>query len=192
MERIKLSSILWGIWFAYWVFSARHRVRDTAEAPLKRESTGGRLAYQLLMSVGFLLMFWRVRLPYVGFRLWPEIRTILALGLTIQVLGLLFAVWARRVLGANWSARVAIGAEQFLVFGGPYRFVRHPIYSGLLVALFGSLLVIGTGQAVLGFGLVLVSILIKIRREEAALRAHFGEAYDEYARKVPGLLPLGR
>jgi protein-S-isoprenylcysteine O-methyltransferase Ste14 len=87
---------------------------------------------------------------------------------------------------------VAIGAEQFLVFGGPYRFVRHPIYSGLLVALFGSLLVIGTGQAVLGFGLVMVSILIKISREEAALRAHFGEAYEEYVRKVPGLLPLGR
>ena len=190
MEGTKLSSILWGIWFAYWVVSARHRVRDTAQAPLKRESAGGRLFYQLLMTAGFLLMFWRVRLPYVGFRLWPEIRPMLALGLAIQVLGLLFAVWARRVLGANWSARVAIGAEQFLVFGGPYRFVRHPIYSGLLLALIGSVLVIGNGQAVLGFGLIMVSILIKIRREEAALRAHFGEAYEEYVRRVPGLMPL--
>ena len=73
------------------------------------------------MTVGFLLMFWRVRLPNLGIRLWPETRTMLGVGLAIQVLGLLFAVWARRILGANWSARVAIGAEQFLVFGGPYR-----------------------------------------------------------------------
>lgn len=189
MDGIKLSSTLWAIWFAYWVFSARHRVRDTAEAPLKRESAGGRLVYQLLMTVGFLLMFWRVRLPHLGIRLWPETRTMLGVGLAIQVLGLLFAVWARRILGANWSARVAIGAEQFLVFGGPYRYVRHPIYSGLLLALFGSLLVIGTGQAALGFGLIVVSIVIKIRREEAALREHFGEAYEEYARKTPALIP---
>lgn len=189
MEGIKLSSTLWVIWFAYWVFSARHRVRDTKDAPLKRESAGGRLVYQLLMTMGFLLMFWRVHLPHLGGRLWPETRGILVLGLAIEILGLCFAVWARRVLGANWSARVAIGAEQFLVFGGPYQFVRHPIYSGLLFALLGSLIVIGTGQAVLGFGLIAMSILIKIRREEAALREHFGEAYEEYVRKVPGLLP---
>jgi protein-S-isoprenylcysteine O-methyltransferase Ste14 len=190
MEGIKLSTTLWVIWFAYWVFSARHRVRDTPDAPLKRESAGGRLLYQLLMTAGFLLMFWRVRLPDLGIRLWPDTPAMLVLGLTIQAVGLMFAVWARRVLGKNWSARVAIGAEQFLVFGGPYRFVRHPIYSGLVFALLGSLLVIGTGQAVLGFVLIVVSILIKIRREEAALREHFGQAYEEYARRVPGLIPL--
>jgi hypothetical protein len=62
-------------------------------------------------------MFWRVRLPDLGIRLWPDTRAMLVLGLAIQAVGLMFAVWARRVLGKNWSARVAIGAEVSRLWG---------------------------------------------------------------------------
>ncbi len=76
-----------------------------------------------------------------------------------------------------------------MVVRGPYRVVRHPIYSGGLMAVLGTAIVSGHLRAFLGFTLVVVGISIKILREERALRHHFGGAYEEYARRVPGLVP---
>ena len=72
---------------------------------------------------------------------------------------------------------------------GPYRLVRHPIYTGLLCAVMGTAIVMGKVSSFIGFALIVVSVLIKLQREETALREHFGGAYIEYAQKVPQLLP---
>ena len=186
---MKISIILWCAWYVYWIVSARHRVRNTPDAPAKHEPFAGRLVYMVILILGFVLLFGRLRIPYGQMRLWSASRIADALGLAIQAIGLAFSVWARRALGKNWSARVTIGAKQELIVAGPYRIVRHPIYSGLLFALIGTAVIAGNLNALVGFLLILVSVVIKLGREESALREHFGEAYADYARRVPALVP---
>jgi protein-S-isoprenylcysteine O-methyltransferase Ste14 len=186
---VKYSIYLWAVWFAYWVISARHRVRDTTESTVQRETLVGRFSYAIFMWIGFILLFWRGPVPYVDFRLWPPSLALLLAGLAVQAVGLGFTVWARFTLGKNWSGRIATGGDQRLVTDGPYRLVRHPIYTGLLSALVGLTLVVGSFREVLGCVLGAAGILLKIRREETSVRRHFGSAYEEYARSVPALLP---
>ena len=186
---MQISIILWCAWYVYWIVSARHRVRNTPEAPAKHEPFAGRLLYMVILILGFVLLFGRVRMPYGQMRLWSASRISDALGLAIQAIGLAFSVWARRALGKNWAARVTIGAKQELIVAGPYRIVRHPIYSGLLFALIGTAVIAVNLNALAGFLLILVSVVIKLRREESALREHFGEAYADYASQVPALVP---
>ncbi len=186
---MKFSLILWIAWYAYWIISARNRVRDTAKSPAKREPLAGRIGYMGLLVAGFGLLFRHWPLPYLERRLWPSAGWRLASGLAVQTAGLAFAVWARRTLGKNWAGRITLCANQELVVRGPYRVVRHPIYSGLLFGILGTAVVVGQVRAILGLLLMMTGVLIKIRREEAALRQHFGSAYLEYAHRVPALVP---
>jgi len=182
------SSTLWIIWYAYWVVSARNRIRDTGDSAAKREPLIGRLGYMVLMIAGFALLIWHV--PRFGLDrplwLWHESYW---LGLAIEATGMMVAIWARHTLGKNWTGRITTGGTQELVIRGPYRYVRHPIYSGLLFAVLGTAIVVAKPRAFLGFVLILAGVLIKLRREEAALREHFGRVYAEYALQVAGLVP---
>jgi len=192
LNGMNVSAVLWLVWYAYWIVSARHRVRDTGAATAKREPLAGRLLYLAFILAGFALVFLHWPLPVVEKRLWPSEGAWLISGLVVQAAGLAFAIWARYTLGTNWAGRVTIGADQQLVIRGPYRVVRHPIYTGLLLGVFGTAVVVGVVRAFVGFLLVLAGVLLKLRREEAALREHFGAAYEEYARRVPGLVRLWR
>jgi protein-S-isoprenylcysteine O-methyltransferase Ste14 len=185
---MKYSAILWALWFLYWLISARSRVHDTADSTVQREPFTTRLKYSSLIWIGFLLLFWHGPLPFDR-RLWPANFTSLALGLAIQALGLGFTVWARLILGSNWSGRIATGGNQQLVTAGPYQFIRHPIYSGFLFAIAGMTVVVGSVRGLLGFAFVVTGIVVKIRHEEASVRRHFGSLYEDYARRVPALVP---
>jgi protein-S-isoprenylcysteine O-methyltransferase Ste14 len=186
---MKYSEFLWALWFAYWLVSARNRVRDTADSTVQHETLTQRLIYVVPLWGGFALLFWRGPLLYGNMRLLPSTLAWLAIGLALEVAGMGVTVWARMVLGKNWSARIATGGNQQLVTAGPYRFVRHPIYAGLLVALVGTTLAAGTLQKVLGFILATIGIFIKLWREEASVRCHFGSLYEDYSRRVPLLIP---
>jgi protein-S-isoprenylcysteine O-methyltransferase Ste14 len=186
---MKVALILWAVWYVYWIVSARKRVQDTAESSVRREPFAGRLLYLALIVIGFGLLFLRRPIPYLEARLWTSTGAWQVSGLAVQVVGLGFAIWARSTLGKNWSGRITIGGSQQLVIQGPYRIVRHPIYSGLLLGALGTAVVAGLARAFLGVLLVLAGVLIKIRREETALRQHFGPDYGEYAARVPALVP---
>ncbi len=142
-----------------------------------------------LMIFGFVLLFLPLGQPWLIKRLWPANELWLIAGLVIEIAGMLFAVWARHTLGKNWTGRITTGGSQELIMQGPYRLVRHPIYTGLLCAVLGTAMIIGDLHSAVGFAVLLISILIKLRREEAALRQHFGTAYEGYAQRVPMLLP---
>jgi protein-S-isoprenylcysteine O-methyltransferase Ste14 len=186
---MRICLILWIVWYAYWIVSARHRVRATEESAVTREPWSGRLGYMGLLAVGFALLARNWPPPYFERQLWPSSGAWLASGLAVQALGLALAIWARRTLGKNWAGRITLAANQELVMRGPYRLVRHPIYSGVLFAILGTALVVGEVRAILGLLLMVTGVLIKLRREETALRQHFGGAYHEYALRVPALVP---
>jgi len=186
---MKFSVALWIAWYAFWVISARDRLRGEKTMPAQREPWVGRLGYLSVMLVGSALLFWRAP-TMAGKRFIPESVVLSALGLVVEAGGLAFAIWARHTLGKNWSGRITTGgAQELITVRGPYRLVRHPIYSGLLLAVLGTTLVMGVIRALLGFLLILTGVVIKVGREEAALRKHFGTAYETYAHRVPALVP---
>lgn len=111
-------------------------------------------------------------------------------GVLLIVAGFAIAMWARWVLGVNWSATVRIGEGQRLVCGGPYAGVAHPIYSGIALATLGTAIVGGAVGNLLRFALVVLSFWQKGRREERLMLAEFGDAYADYRRRVKFMVPF--
>jgi len=111
--------------------------------------------------------------------------------LGLVVLGCLFCWWARVHLGKLWSGDITIKADHRIVDTGPYRLVRHPIYTGLILAALGTALEKATILAFGGVALITFGFWLKARFEERFLRAELGrEAYDAYAAKTPMLIPF--
>jgi protein-S-isoprenylcysteine O-methyltransferase Ste14 len=112
-------------------------------------------------------------------------------GLALVVLGIAFALWAIATLGRHYDVELEIHRDHELVRTGPYRFVRHPLYTGLGLHFAGACL--ATGNLVLIAGTLLVTypaLYLRAKTEERLLRERFGPAYDEYAREVGMLVPL--
>jgi protein-S-isoprenylcysteine O-methyltransferase Ste14 len=111
------------------------------------------------------------------------------LGIVITVLGLGFAVWARIHLGRNWSSIPGIKVDHTLIRTGPYRFVRNPIYTGILFGYAGTAIVIGELWAFVLILYLLAVFLMKIHGEEKFLLEEFGEDYVRYRKEVKALIP---
>jgi protein-S-isoprenylcysteine O-methyltransferase Ste14 len=135
------------------------------------------------------MVFSRASLPAIGIDLWPLNPFILGIAMLLDVVGLSFAVWARIHLGQYWSGRITLKVDHRVIQTGPYALVRHPIYSGLILALLGTALSRGTVQAFLGFAFILAAFLRKLTLEENWLRSHFGTEYELYQKRVRALIP---
>jgi protein-S-isoprenylcysteine O-methyltransferase Ste14 len=173
-------SLVWSIWALIWLVTAMWSARSVAREPFRN-----RLLVVALMVIGFFPLLGRSRQPAV---LAPRF----VIGLALTILGLGFAVWARVHLGRFWSGTVTLKENHELVRSGPYAFVRHPIYTGLLTAAAGTALARGTFAAWLALGLIGVACWLKIRAEENLLTNHFGDTYREYRRQVAALIPFVR
>jgi protein-S-isoprenylcysteine O-methyltransferase Ste14 len=111
------------------------------------------------------------------------------LGLAILVAGTVLTVWARFALGLMWSAVPAVKEGHQLRTSGPYAITRHPIYTGLLGMMLGTLLVAGGGPWIVPFPVALILVEFKIRIEERFMTAEFPEEYPRYRTRVPRLMP---
>lgn len=107
----------------------------------------------------------------------------------MEAVGLVLAIWARRRLGRNWSGEITIKVEHQLIRSGPYKLLRHPIYTGLLAMYAGTALVSGEWLAIIGFAIAAFAYWRKIRLEEANLKVAFGADYDAYSRETWALVP---
>jgi protein-S-isoprenylcysteine O-methyltransferase Ste14 len=178
-------AVLWGTWLLIWWLAALRTARTVIH-----QSPGSRLAHSVWIWGGALLLFMDAR------RLRPPLTTPLPttawigwVGAALVAAGLGYAIWARVHLGRFWSATVTLKAEHLLIRTGPYTITRHPIYTGLLLALIGSVLVRGNVAGVAGFGLVAIGLMLKVRQEERLLTEHFGEDYRAYQAEVPAVVP---
>src|SRR5262249_25044393 len=102
---------------------------------------------------------------------------------------LMIAVWARVVLAGNWSARVTLKENHELIRRGPYRVVRHPIYSGLLVMILGTALLAGRMSGFVALLVCFCGFWIKLRQEEALLTRCL-PGYSEYKARTKALVPF--
>ncbi len=176
---------LWAVWLLGWLLAARTTAKTVA-----RQSGTSRLAHSVFIWAGAGLVFGHPRRIEVLFRpLIPSNAWIAWGGVVVVALGLGFTVWARVHLGRFWSAMVTLKAEHALIRSGPYALSRHPIYTGLLLALMGTAVTRGSLGDVAGLVLFVVGFTIKIRQEERLLLEHFGAAYRAYQTEVPMLVP---
>ncbi len=110
-------------------------------------------------------------------------------GLVLCLAGFLFAIWARLYLGRNWGIPMSLREQHELVTGGPYARVRHPIYSGLMLAGLGTVLALGM-QWLPAMVLVGVFFVLSARTEEKMLSEQFPDAYPPYRRRTKMLIPF--
>jgi protein-S-isoprenylcysteine O-methyltransferase Ste14 len=124
-------------------------------------------------------------------RLWWIPRPAAWLFAGLCVIGFLFAWWARLYLGSLWSGSITAKRDHRVVDTGPYRLVRHPIYTGILFSAIATTIMNGTAAALAGTVLLTLGFYFKARQEERFLRRELGaEAYDSYAARTPMLIPF--
>jgi protein-S-isoprenylcysteine O-methyltransferase Ste14 len=175
-------AVLWLPFIAYWIVAARN-TRNTRVTSASSPFRGA------LYIAGGALIFLSPSLGFLDDRFVPAVAEVGVAGWLVTVLGMLFSIWARVTLGRNWSGTVVLKEGQELISAGPYALVRHPIYTGLLIALAGTALYDGRVRALVGLALFAIGFTLKARAEEALLEGEFGDEYRSYRASTPMLIP---
>jgi protein-S-isoprenylcysteine O-methyltransferase Ste14 len=188
---------VWVVWLVSWLMASAW-----AERAVKRPAVSSEIVYRVLTIAGALLLFGvNVRSGRGAvYRAWPVLSAVLWQSSRsanwalcgVMVAGVAFAWWARLHIGRLWSSSVGRKADHHVVDTGPYRLVRHPIYSGVLLSIYVTGVMRGTVAAVLGMAVITAGFYVKARLEERFLRQELGSAYDDYARRVGMLIPFLR
>ena len=184
-QAFQISSKIWFAWCILWLLMAAW-----SKPSKRREFPWQRLEHVIPMVIGFFFLYnhnfaWK----FLGDRIIPQNDAVTSSGLLLTAGGLIFAVWARIALGANWSGTVTIKSGHDLIRRGPYKWIRHPIYTGILISFLGTVLLLGEVRAFCGFALVLLALYRKAKREERFLSEEFGEGFAEHARHTGMFLP---
>ena len=183
-----LTMVAWSAFILSWIGAAFWA--DRAEKrPARREAW----LYRAVTAAGVvLLVAGGEQFSRAADRLW-SFEPVVDYALVLVVLsGLAFTWWARLYLGRLWSSSVTKKADHRVVDTGPYAIVRHPIYTGVILACAATAAQLGAALAVAGVLVLWVGFWIKARLEERFLRGQLGEgAYDSYRQKVPMLVPFG-
>lgn len=182
--------VLWLGWLVCWLVAARY-VKPTR----RKEFWATRfLTIVFTLPAAVVLAIPASWLPgglsWLSARFLPDAAIVYWLGLLIVITGIAFAVWARFYLGRNWSGTVTVKEDHELICSGPYAIVRHPIYTGLLIAILGTAVVFGEWRGLVAFGFLTVAYLFKLRREERFMAESFPNVYPGYCARVPALIPF--
>jgi protein-S-isoprenylcysteine O-methyltransferase Ste14 len=188
MQRIALyvTATCWAVFYAYWLASAL-ATKKTAV----RESFLGSLIYRILVALAAILLVYATRMPNpMSAVIFPSTTPICVLVVAFSTAGLVTCIWARSTLGRNWSSVVMVKVDHELVQTGPYRFVRHPIYSGFILMFAAIVLLVGRVAGILALCLFVYSFVLKLRREERVMLKQFPMSYPEYVKKTKLLVPF--
>lgn len=180
--------LLWGAFALSWIAAMAWSREVAARVPFRKE-----LAYRVVLVIGGVIFFIPahgdydspMRLWFLPFEaVWPAVGAI--------ALGFAFSWWARIWLGPLWSGQVTTKTDHRVVDTGPYGIVRHPIYTGILLAVYATMALKGTIPGVAGAAIITLGLWMKARLEEGWLAEQLGaDAYTDYRRRVPMLLPFG-
>jgi len=187
-QHLELETWLWLIFAAYWFIGAL-----TAGKTISRESLGSSLPRNLVLALaGALLFAHSLSAGILGRRFIPPSQDFYFAGVLLTASGLGLAFWARYNLGRNWSSQITLKEGHTLVCTGPYKYLRHPIYSGIFLAIVGTALTVGRYRALLAVVLALLGFFWKARQEDAWLARAFGEQFEQHRQRTGRLLPRWR
>ncbi|HWD59776.1 MAG TPA: isoprenylcysteine carboxylmethyltransferase family protein [Stellaceae bacterium] len=179
-----VTAALWAIWIVVWLAAA-----FGAKPTRWREPLGAAVLNRAPVLAGAVMLFAPQFLPVALRHRFISGSEAPVIGMVLVAAGLWFAIWARWHLGRNWSGTVTVKEHHALIVDGPYRWVRHPIYTGMLAALLGTALVIGAPYGFIGTALILTGFVVKLRVEEARMRETFPGDYERYSARTARLVP---
>jgi protein-S-isoprenylcysteine O-methyltransferase Ste14 len=182
MHPLQAVYTIWDIWVISWIAASLWTARTVGRA--------GQLVYYVPVLAGGVMLFFFSPLtgPLV---LWPTDNVLGWIMVGVEATGFAFAWWARLTLGTLWSGQITRKEGHRVVDAGPYGIVRHPIYTGIILAAFATATVKATALALAGAVIMSFGWYLKARIEERFLTAELGEsAYRAYAARVPMLIPF--
>ena len=179
---IEAAWILFGVVWLTGAFTTKRTVRSQ---PLQR-----RWLYSIMLVLAGELLTRNLRFGFLAHRFLPESSVASFIGLVLTVAGVAFAIWARFYLGRNWSGKPTIKEGHTLIRSGPYALVRHPIYTGISLAVLGTAIAAGEVRGLLSVLLALTAFKIKSRLEESFMTEQFGDQYSVYQHQVRALIPF--
>ena len=181
-------AILWALWVISWIAAAIWR-----DPAARRATIAQGAPYRIATIVGAALLFIGSGPLFTNqYRFWNLSGGAEWVLVFVVAAGLLFTWWARIYLGRLWSSSVTLKADHRIVDTGPYAIVRHPIYTGILAAIFATAAMRGAFVSFIAVLTMIYGFTAKARLEERFLREQLGaEAYDAYRRKAPMLIPFG-
>ena len=155
-----------------------------------KESRLKRLSHTLPLALAVWITFAYRRHPFIGGKLFDTswANPLMYLAVSMTVAGCVFAIWARVHLGRYWSGIITLKEGHRLITTGPYQFVRHPIYTGWLMAITGTAVTAGNVDGFLCLAFVTLAFIIKLYREEALMMTEFGDEYRRFKQAVPAAL----
>jgi protein-S-isoprenylcysteine O-methyltransferase Ste14 len=174
-------------WVVFWIYWFAAAIRTRGGAGHVAMLPGRRFAGIRLGVVVVLILLIRARVfrdAGITSNAWLE-----AIGAALVVAGLSLAIWARRSLGRNWGTPMSQKTDPELVTSGPYRRVRHPIYSALLLAILGTAVAVGWYLAIVGIILGAYFVYCA-RKEEQYMASQFPDDYSTYKRSTKMLIPF--
>jgi protein-S-isoprenylcysteine O-methyltransferase Ste14 len=186
LDVLHYINAVWSLVGIYWIV---RMVR--AKPAVKRESILSS-ALHVALGCAAVALVWdhHTAIGFLGHRLISAAAWVQWLGLAVTIGGCAFAVWARSRLGSNWSSMVTVKQNHELILHGPYALVRHPIYSGFLLALVGTAIVVGEIRAFIGLGVAFIAFFLKSAAEERFMREEFSDEYARYSQRVRRLIPF--
>jgi protein-S-isoprenylcysteine O-methyltransferase Ste14 len=179
--------VIWLLWAFSWIATMFWSAPTAKRVPLGRQ-----LAYRFVTLAGFLLLFglWSPRLVAMT-QLWQLSNGWQWIANLVAVLGFALCWWARVEMGDLWSANVTRKQGHRVIDTGPYALVRHPIYTGIIIAAFASAALLGTLVALTGAVVMTFGWYLKARLEEEFLLEQLGfDAYHDYAARTAMLIPF--
>jgi len=186
-----INILLWIIFFCYWFYKSRNVKQTQSKEPLS--SRIFHLSCIVLVMVFFMAPLSDV--PILGTRFLPDEQHPWFFGtqlidLILTASGISLAIWARIHLGQYWSGRATLLKGHKLIQTGPYRWVRHPIYSGMICALLGTALALGQVRGLLAVLVLSASYIRKLLIEETMLTGQFGDDYRKFKTRTNALFPF--
>lgn len=175
----------WEVFFIYWLVRALK-----GKVIAEKQTRLSALCHRVPVCLGGILLLFQHLPPPLNRSLISHTLAIQIIGAVVCVLGLFITIWARRTLAGNWSSDVTFKQGHELIKAGPYRFVRHPIYTGMLAMCLGTAINMTLLRAWLAVLVMFFGFWIKIRQEEKLLLRHFPDAYPSYRKEVKALVPF--
>lgn len=178
--------VCWFLFSMTWLWQ-RNRTKENINPRTTAQKISGFLGFVIIFLALYSPLFFTGGIAKV---IIPQSHVVQTIGLICCIAGVFISIWSRFLLGMNWSGGITAKKDHKLIVSGPYRFVRHPIYTGFITALTGTCLVMGGIAGILVTGLYTIGLLTKINKEEVLLTELFGEVYTEYRQRTRKLIPF--
>lgn len=181
-----LSIFAWLIMFAVWsYFSFGNKKTTSLPNPIAQ------IIANTLLFGSPIFLFYPFFKGALATQITPVSTGLGIIGVLLSIAAVAFAIWARLTLGKNWSgAVITLKKDHQLVTSGPYKYVRHPIYTGYFLATLGTALTIGTFASYIATIMIFIGFLIRMNKEETLMTTHFPSEYPAYKQRSKKIIPF--